>query len=217
MREALKKATGIITECEGGRPEAEAAGPPRSRLHADLRRHRVLWLHAGLAVLLLVPACTGRGEDSRSHRKAEPKQAVGVLPGFPSRVAGLELDPAETPRRFSADDIWEYIDGGAHEVIRLGFSHLFVACYREPGKERKVYVEAYVMKSAEAAGSLLEAWGSKEAKSVAVCGRSFEEGPLLYWQKGAVYVRLMATFDDETTRATLESLGRGLCPVLVPR
>lgn len=215
MREAPKKATGVVTESRG--PAGETPGRPKRRLGADPRRCRTFSLCAGLALVLLLPACSGRGEDSRSHGKQDSKQAVDTLSAFPSRVAGLELDSAEMPRRFSADDIWEHIDGGAHEVIRLGFSHLFVACYREPGKERKVYVEAYVMKSAEAAGSLLEAWGSKEAKAVAVCGRSFEDGPLLYWQKGAVYVRLMATFDDETTGATLESVGRGLCPVLLPR
>jgi hypothetical protein len=135
---------------------------------------------------------------------------------LPAEVAGALLDSAERPTRFTQDDIWEYLDGGAHEILRLGFEQLVVARYKEAGSETRVVIEAYTMKSSEAARSLLEAWRSERARTSAVCGQALLEGSLLCWQQGNRYVRLIAISGQENAGVLLENLGRDLCPVLSP-
>jgi len=162
----------------------------------------------------MVLACTDRSEQPLSDKQAMTTQAWMAPSRMPPEFAGLSLDLVEGPRRFSENDLWEHLNGGAHEIVRLGFEQLLVASYREPGTERQVLVEIFYMKSPEAAAALFNVWRSKNAKTGKVCGNSLLDSSFLSWQKEAVYVRLMTAMNHGFPPAVLERVGRSLCNLL---
>ncbi len=170
----------------------------------------LLWLPIFLAdsVSVCTGGCGHVGTVSRT--KGQDGQVADATAPFPSELSsGFHLDMSEPPRRF-----WEYLDGGAQEIVRLGFDHLLVACYKQPAKDLTVYVEVYTMRSSDAGRALMETWGLRTARASTLCGGAFVLGPMLYWQRGPTCVRLVASLEQGQDTGFLEALGRDLCPLL---
>jgi hypothetical protein len=133
---------------------------------------------------------------------------------LPPKVIELELDTEKDVSRFEKDNIWDFLDGGAHEVLRLGFEQLTVAQYKSPNNERGIRAEVFSMTTESAARTLFDIWKSPKAKSTGLCGRGLSEDYWLCWQKGKTYVRIIADPDDKNAGVHLEAIGRALCQAL---
>lgn len=136
---------------------------------------------------------------------------------MPAKLAGLPQDPADKPRRYTGENLWEFLNGGAHEIIRLGFKQLAVAYYRQPGAEWELRIQAFTMKSPDAAEALFNAWRSKNSGTGGICGRSVSDATALSWQRDAMYVQLITTLDGPRAKPLLERAGRELCAALTAK
>ena len=174
------------------------------------------WKQCVFAILaaLIIAGCDNMtGKPRRELRKPVPKP-IAAAPVMPAELAGLHLDTVDKPRNYNEKNLWEYMDGGAHEIIRLGFRGLTVAYYRQPGSTQEVRVEVFTMKSPGASQALFNAWRSKNNDKHGICGHSVYDAPTLLWHNDEYYVQLIASTDNTGAKALLESAGRKLCAVL---
>jgi hypothetical protein len=117
-------------------------------------------------------------------------------------VAGWSRE--ETPRSFTAKNLWEYIDGAADLFLAYGFARVEAAQFvGDGGAERSITVDIYDM------GAPINAFGiyvnekSDDAKPLAAGVQGYEAGELLALWKGRYYVKLavMDAGDAEPARA----------------
>lgn len=179
-----------------------------------LERYRS-WKQCAFAIFaaLIIAGCNNVTDKPRRepHAQVSKPLAASVMP---AELAGLRLDSVDKPRNYNKNNLWEYMDGGAYEIIRLGFRGLTVAYYRQPGSAQEVHVEVFTMNSPGAAQALFNAWRSKKDEKHGICGRSVYDAPALLWQKDRYYVQLIASKEDNGTETLLESAGRKLCAEL---
>ncbi len=133
-----------------------------------------LCLAAGAAAALWLAAC---GPGASGDLLPESGEAPGWM-------------KTSNTRSYSADELWQYIDGEAERYIQAGVARALTADYRREELEAKV--DVYVMKDAAGARSLFDAEpaaGSRPAE-VGDAARLFRQS--LVFVKGPHLVRIIA-------------------------
>lgn len=132
----------------------------------------------------------------------KPRQSVaGPEPTlFPEDLAGLPR--AGAVRRFTEDNLYEYINGHAEYFIGAGFRGLAVGEYGSAGDgQPALVVNLYDLGEAlNAFGVLVDEAGEQEAVEVGAMG--FRNGQGLSFIQGRFYVQ-MSLFDDALSAETL--------------
>lgn len=133
---------------------------------------------------------------------------------LPEVVEGFSLARAGATSCFSQDNLWEHMDGGAHEFIRLGFDWLMTAWYEGTGADRRVLVEVFCMQTPPAADTGFRHFLFPDAKTGTLCGTSQIQGNFAFAHKGVYFVRVTAHHYDDRTHQLLEQMIRRLCTIL---
>ncbi len=150
-------------------------------------------LAAGLATVFWLSACVPAGP-------ADPLPASGEAQGW---------EKTSETRSFSADELWQYIDGEAERYIQAGVVQTMTADYQY-GEQLEAKVDVYVMNSPEGARSLFEGepeTGSRPA-DVGDGARLFSLS--LVFHKGPYLVRIIAYQETEHTPEALLALARAV-------
>jgi len=127
---------------------------------------------------------------------------------FPEGLAGLQR--AGAVRRFTEDNLYEYINGHAEYFISAGFRGLAVGEYGSVGDgQPALVVNLYDLGEAlNAFGVLVDEAGEQEAVDIGAMG--FRSGQGLSFIQGRFYVQ-MSLFDDALTAETFgAALARNL-------
>jgi hypothetical protein len=115
------------------------------------------------------------------------------------------------PKRYSPDDLFEYIDGEAEHFVAYGFRQAAVAEYQsKTDPKRKLTVDVYDQGSSAQAFGFYSSMRSGDVKYVDVGAQGYVAGPVLDFWKGRYFVHLysaarFAEFEDTALR-----LGREL-------
>ena len=151
-----------------------------------------LCLAGGAAAALWLGAC-----GPSASRDLLPES--GEAPGW--------VKTSET-RSYSADELWQYIDGEAERYIQAGVVRALTADYRREELEAKV--DVYVMKGAEGARSLFEAEPAKGSRPAEVgdAARLFRLSLVFY--QGPYLVRIIAYQETGDAAGALLALGRAV-------
>jgi hypothetical protein len=176
---------------------------------------------AALALLVLGGCSAGQpAEDAAPLTDREAAvQAVGGGPMLDlPKQAGPWIRP-ETPRRITADTIFDYMDGGGELYLAYRFNHLDVLEYKAADASLgTILVESYSMGSPEDAFGLLSTdWGGEAVELVgdatpdsASLPRALYGAGLLRLRAGTLYARVLASRESPASRARVLALGRAI-------
>jgi len=189
-------------------------------MYTGRRRHEVLlglWGIILCSVLILSGACAGTAlltpfavDDPRDRLEEQ-------ISSLPESVDRFYLSEEAPPVVFSEENLWEHLDGGAHQYIQIGFDLLLLAWYEEPETKQKVMVEIFIMKSSEAAASIYSQEIYMDGENRNICGRSYSKGNFLFFQNDVYYVKSTAYYYDKFTTKLLKKMACALCLALVSK
>jgi hypothetical protein len=112
-------------------------------------------------------------------------------------------------RTFTADNLWEYVDGDAERYVQAGVVRTLTSDYKFKNRVDAV-VDIHVMNSPAGAAKLLAAESSQGAQPAGVGdeARLFPAG--LVYRKGAWVVRVVAYEESPEIGNALVELGRAI-------
>ena len=151
--------------------------------------------------------------DSKKDDKRFGKRELGV----PTSIGSFHMSLGKSPVSLHEENLWEYMNGGAQQIILLGFKTLTAAEYERPGTDQQVLLEVFSMQTVKAAKALFDLWRFDEGEKVNVCDDSQRFGNMLSFQKGTYYVRigLKNQFDgDSENQRLIEKMGSKLCEMI---
>ena len=164
-------------------------------------RHRESIRKGLFPVSLVVCICWGAGCQSKTS-------SVPTRP-FPrtSEVCGWAM-VGET-RTFTADNLYEYIDGAADKFSQAGFEHAQTTDYRFQDTVDAT-ADVYTMKTPEAARQIFEEESSPGGQTLELGDQAqLSEGTLLFTH-GRFYVKVVAFGNSQGIAGGLETLGRAI-------
>ncbi|MEJ2006854.1 MAG: hypothetical protein P8Z30_01650 [Acidobacteriota bacterium] len=112
-------------------------------------------------------------------------------------------------RTFTADNLYEYIDGAADKFTRAGFEHVQTTDYRFQNTVDAT-ADVYTMKTPEAAGLVFDEESSPDSQALELGDRAqISEGTLLFTH-GRFYVKVVAFGNSPGIAGGLKTLGRAI-------
>jgi hypothetical protein len=164
-----------------------------------MRNSRALKAWAYLAVL------SGLVSAAMAADPAQPRKGSVELAALVPRLAAWT--PAEAPRSYFPDDLFEYIDGAAESYLSYDFRELLVADLVKKGAEATLTLEIYDMGTAVNAFGIFGAERYPENKPVAIGDLGYVEGEALNFLAGRFYVKMLAFGLGGGTEAALGEVG----------
>ncbi len=162
-----------------------------------------------LAVALAVSLLTGPTVASGQTREGSPDLAALV-----PRLEGWS--PAEAPRSFFPDDLFEYIDGAAESYLSYDFRELLVADLERKGTDASLTLEIYDMGGPVNAFGIFGSERYPDNKTVPVGQAAYFEGEALNFLAGRFYVKMLAFGLGEGTEAFLREVGTKVASGMKP-
>ena len=165
------------------------------------------------------PAMAAASQPPPHESAAEPAPVPTQAPApevkknksspFPAsgEVAGWQKS-SET-RVFSAENLYEYIDGDAEQYISAGVVSTSTSDYKFQG-QLEATLDIYTMKDAAGAAKILETGKSKEAQVVKVGDAGIAYAQSVTFRKGPSLVRIVAYESTPGAQQALLALARGV-------
>ncbi len=173
-----------------------------------LRLACCLFLSAACALV----ACRGAQPAAKnvptSSVRAASAVEVGLAAYLPPESWLTGWTRSKSPQDYSADTLWEFIDGAAETYIGFGFQSALSAGYANAGSE--VGVEIYQMADSLHAFGIYAQERPPAPQTLSVGVEGYANSNVLNFWKGACYVKLMAPGPDKPGLATMTSLARAI-------
>jgi hypothetical protein len=160
---------------------------------------------AALAVLCLLAPLAAASQT----RPASPE-----LSSLVPKLTGWIL--SESPRSYSPDNLFEYIDGAAESYLGYDFHELLVADFEKKGTGATLTLEIYDMGLPLNAFGIFAAERYPENKVVALGVLGYVEGEALNFLAGRFYVKMLGYGLGETTESTLGEVGAKVAGAIKP-
>ncbi len=129
-----------------------------------------------------------------------------AAPPFPDAVAGWAKGEE---RSFTAQNLYEYIDGDAEKYVKAGVKGASTADYSFQGKIDAV-ADVYTMSDANGAKTIFESEAAGDAKPAAVGDAARAYSQSLVFRKGPYLVRIVAYQNGPELAKALVDLGHGV-------
>ena len=149
-----------------------------------------------IAVLLAAAGCGNKPAATATSFFPESNEVSGWTKG------------AET-RTFTAENLWQYIDGDADRYVQAGAVRTLTSDYRYLNSTDAV-ADVYVMKEAAGATKIFEGEPAKDSMPASVGDAARLYGGSLTFRKGPYFVRLVAYKSSPEVAAALSELARGI-------
>lgn len=118
-------------------------------------------------------------------------------------------------RSFSADNLWEYIDGDAERYVQAGVEKTLTADYRYHGQTDAV-ADIYVMGTADGARKVMEAEPAEGRLRIGLGDEGQLHEQSLAFRKDRYFVRVVAYENQPEIAKALVELGRAIEEKLEP-
>jgi len=141
----------------------------------------------------------------------------GCYSGQPPVTSRLYPDSGEAagwersgePRTFTADNLWQFINGDAERYTRAGVEQTIAVDYRFGGRD-EAQAEIHVMKTAGGAAKVLDSHFAEGSRAVELGDAArLYEGSLLF-RKDRYFVRIVAYTGGPQMGDALVALGRAI-------
>jgi hypothetical protein len=134
-------------------------------------------------------------------------QLVALLPAD-GQLAGWE--PSREPRGFTADTLWEEIDGAADSYVVYGVADAVFADYRQAGTGHEAVIEIYQMKDPLNAFGKYAEERYPDYAFVQVGNEGYAAGNLVNFWTGPYYVKVRSFAENDEVREGLMKLAQSV-------
>jgi len=143
------------------------------------------------------------------HCSGEPpgQQDISLLLPAPEKLKGWEA--VGPPQKFSGDDLFVYMNGGAGKYLSHGFKQLTAQEYRNKNK-KNITLELFEMKNHSGAQEMYAAKSGKSGKRVAIGDEALLEEYYLNFRKKHFLVTLTGADAEKETVDGLLTIARGV-------
>jgi predicted small lipoprotein YifL len=145
-----------------------------------------------VAALVMVAACTKRGGSP-----------------FPDSNEVTGWQKTGETRTFSADKLYEYIDGDAEKYVKAGVKSTSTADYKYQDKIEAV-ADVYTMSDANGAKTIFESEPAGSTHSVSLGDAARASNQSVVFRKGAYLVRIVAYQETPDVQQALLGLSKGI-------
>ena len=158
------------------------------------------------------PAESGATAGAPAGTKAAPA-LLALLPAK-DQVAGWAQ--SREPRGFTADNLWEQIDGAADSFVTYGVGDAVFADYKQAGTGSETVVEIYKLKDP------LNAWGKyadeiyPEAQIAKVGAEGYTGSNLVNFWAGEYYVKIRSVGERPEVKPELMKLAQAVAAKVTP-
>jgi len=150
---------------------------------------------------------TGAADVASAPAPVEPEHPLARIVPAPGELPGL--DAREEIGTYTAENLYDLIDGGAEPFLRLGCRGAAAADLRFATGEG-ITVEAFDMATAEGAAAIWKEERGPQMRDVAAGDAGYGDDAALRFRKGATYVRLLAIPVTERSGRILEELAAAI-------
>lgn len=121
---------------------------------------------------------------------------------------------AVAARKFTADNLWEWINGDAPQVLEYDFG--FAACATYSKGQSKVEVGVFVMRTPLDAFGIYSRQRTEQSKPAAFPNNSFWEGTQLHIWRNYAYVRFLPNSNKPEAKGFVQELAEVICEHFPP-
>ncbi|MCK7482372.1 MAG: hypothetical protein M0C28_38550 [Candidatus Moduliflexus flocculans] len=146
---------------------------------------------------------------------AQERQSSPALTALVPRLEGWA--PAEAPRGYFPESLFEYINGAAESYLSYDFRELVVADFQKKGTEATLTAEIYDMGDPLNAFGIYGAERYPENEPVGVGDLDYLEGEALNFLAGRYYVKLLAFGLGAETEKVLREAGSKIAGAIGPK
>ena len=160
-------------------------------------------------------AC-GRGQTAAKNetpaavpqtRAAASRRLFAMLPAA-NQVQGWTVSRA--PQSYTADNLWEAIDGAADGFVAYGVQEVVTANYKQAGTGNEAAVEIYQMKDALNAYGKYSEERNTDYRFIDVGNEAYSGGTSLNFWKGAYYVKITSFQPNDALAQEMVKLARSV-------
>ena len=171
-----------------------------------------------VVIALLVAAvggCRGNQADAKKDAPAAPAtpaatgspQLLALLPA-PNEVAGWTVSKAA--RSFTADNLYELIDGAADGFVTYGVQEVVTADYTQAGSGYQAVIEIYQMKDALNAFGKYAEERNPEYQFLPVGNEGYSGGTSVNFWRGPYYVKITTFQEKDAIKQEMVKLGQSI-------
>ncbi len=171
-----------------------------------------------IPLILAAAVFDGCGRDQSTARNETPaampkgggsasRHLSAMLPA-PHEVQGWTV--FGEPKSYTAENLWEAIDGAADGFLAYGVQEVVTAHYKQAGTGFEAAIEIYQMKNALNAYGKYSEERSADYRFIDVGNEAYTGGTSLNFWKGAYYVKLISFQPNEALEQALVNLARSV-------
>ena len=154
------------------------------------------------------PADNGKPADAAASAKAEnlSESSRQLLSWLPDSAAVPGWTRTSDPKRYGADNLWEYINGAAETFVTHGFQEAATAGYADASHKLEATIDIYKMEGATGAYGMYAEELNPSATFVNIGAEGYRSGNTLNFWAGPAYVKLTSPEEGPEVAAALETL-----------
>jgi len=169
--------------------------------------------------LILAAALLGGSGPGRSAAASPPPTATlqarppasnrpqALLPAA-NEVQGWAL--SRTPQSYTADDLWQAIDGAADSFVAYELQEAVIANYKQSGTGHEAAVEIYRMKDPLHAFGKYSEERNPDYRFINVGNEGYSGGTTVNFWKGAYYVKMTSFRANKAVEQDMMTLARSI-------
>jgi hypothetical protein len=154
----------------------------------------------GFTLVIFVPVFLATCSSKTTPKAAEP---------FPQSGEAADWAKAGATRTFTAENLWEYVDGDAERYVQAGVVKTLTSDYRFSGRVDAI-ADIHLMSSAEGPGKLLAAESSEGSKPARIGDEARLFPASLVFRQGRYLVRVVAYEETPGIGNALMELGQAI-------
>jgi hypothetical protein len=170
------------------------------------------FLFAGLTTTFALTACRGQQPaappPSTSAAAAASVVETGLAAYLPPAGSLAGWARSKPPQAYSADTLWEFIDGAAETYVGFGFQDALSVGYTNG--EAEVGIEIYQMADSLHAFGIYAQERSPTPQVVTAGAEGYANSNVLNFWKGPCYVKMIASRPDRPGLAAMTALARAI-------
>ncbi len=168
-----------------------------------------------IGLLVTVFFCLGLiscgGQDGAREETASMPATVAEAPDHLLALLPAENDVpgwalSESPRSFTADNLWEFINGAAEGYLAYSFKQVVSADYAQEGTGYQAVVDIYEMKDPLNAFGIYAQERNPDYSFLQVGNEGYSGGTSLNFWTGPYYVKITSFEEKEAVTAELSKL-----------
>ena len=152
----------------------------------------------------------GQKEPAATATPAKPAASAALLALLPSQneVAGWAV--SRTPRGFTAENLWELINGAADGFVTYGVQEVVTADYTQAGSGLQAVVEIYQMKDPLNAYGKYSEERNPDSRFIEVGNEGYSGGTAVNFWNGQYYVKVTGFEEKAALEQELVKLAQAI-------